>query len=222
VCGTLTNRRDASIAALQEARDGMRETETIPIMISQFFKKHFPICPYQFSFILLCPLRSLFLSPRTLAKRLEIREDSTVLEVGPGPGYYSVPLARQLPHGKLVLADIQPQMLAQAKKRLAKRGQTNVDYYQCDGSQFDLPDNHFDAIFLITVFGEVQHQQEYMTEFFRLMKPGGILSISEIAIGDPHITPINNVQELATHAGFTVDKIYGSRWNYTANFRKPR
>jgi len=169
--------------------------------------------------MLLCPLRSLLLSPKTLAKLLEIREDSTVLEVGPGPGYYSVPLAKQLTHGKLVLADIQPQMLAYAKKRLTKRGLNHVDYYQCDGSKFDLSDNHFDAIFLVTVFGEVKNQQEYMTEFFRIMKPGGILSISEI-VPDPHIMPIRKVRELATNAGFTFDKIYGNSWNYTANFRK--
>jgi len=188
-------------------------------MISKFFKKHFPICSYQFSFLLLCPLRSLFLSPKTLAKRLEIREDSTVLEVGPGPGYYSVPLARQLTHGKLVVADIQPQMLAQTKKRLTKRGQTNVDYYQCDGNWFDLPDNYFDVILLVTVFGEVKNQQEYMAEFFRMMKPGGIVSISEMA-GDPHIMPIDKVKELAINAGFAFDKLYGHRWNYSANFRK--
>jgi len=172
-------------------------------MIAKFLKKLFPICSYQFSFLLLCPLRSLFLSPKTLAKQLEIREGSTVLEVGPGPGYYSVPLARQLTHGKRVVADIQPQMLAQAKKRLTKRGLTNVDYYQCDGNKFDLPDNHFDAILLVTVFGEVKNQRESMAEFFRMMKPGGIVSISEIA-GDPHIMPIDKVKELAENAGFRL------------------
>lgn len=150
---------------------------------------------------------------------LELREDFTVLEVGPGPGFYSVPFAKKLTRGKLVLADIQPQMLEHAGKRLKKRGLTNVEFYQCDGNRFDLPDNHFDAVFLVTVIGEVKNKQEYVAEFFRVLKDGGVLSFSEMA-GDPDIMPIHEIQELATNAGFTFDKMFGGKWNYTALFRK--
>ena len=118
-----------------------------------------------------------------------------------------------------MLADIQPEMLDYAKKRLTKRGLTNVDFYPCDGTAFDLPDDYFDAVFLVTVIGEVANKREYMAEFFRMMKPGGILSISEQAV-DPHVMSISEVRELASAAGFTENKIYGKAWNYTAIFRK--
>ena len=177
------------------------------------------VFPHRWAFTLLFPLRSLFLSPKRLMERMEIQDDSTVLEVGSGPGFYSVPIAKKLTQGKLVLADIQPEMLEYAKKRLTKRGLTNVDFHPCDGNSFELPDDHFDAVFLVTVIGEVSHKREYMVEFFRMLKPGGILSISE-QINDPHIMSIREVRELATEAGFIEDKIFGKPWNYTANFRK--
>ena len=177
------------------------------------------VFPHRWAFTLLFPLRNIFLSPKRLINRLGIQEDSVVLEVGSGPGFFSVPIAKKLIRGKLVLADIQPEMLEYAKKRLTKRGLTNVDFYTCDGTAFDLPDDYFDAVFLVTVIGEVANKREYMAEFFRMLKPGGILSISEQAV-DPHIMSIPDVRELATNAGFTEDKIYGKAWNYTANFRK--
>ncbi len=45
--------------------------------------------PHELSFLLNFPLRRLLLSPETLANRLHLRENSLVLEVGPGPGFFS-------------------------------------------------------------------------------------------------------------------------------------
>ena len=50
------------------------------------------VFPYQFAFTLLIPLRNIFLSPKKLISRLELKEDSIVLEIGPGPGYFSLKL----------------------------------------------------------------------------------------------------------------------------------
>jgi ubiquinone/menaquinone biosynthesis C-methylase UbiE len=176
------------------------------------------VYPYQWAFMLLCPLRNIFLSPRRLCERLAIKEDFHVLEVGAGPGYFSRTIASKLTSGRLTLADIQPEMLDTAKKRLTKSGLTNVDYHLCDGDRFDLPDGGFDVIFLVTVIGEVQNQEAYLCEFHRLLKPGGLLSFSEQA-GDPDKLSTKEVRAQAECAGFVFDKQYGSEWNYTINFR---
>jgi ubiquinone/menaquinone biosynthesis C-methylase UbiE len=62
-------------------------------------------------------------------ERLELKENHIVLELGPGPGFFSVPFAKKLKNGKLVLADIQKEMLDYTKKRMAKRKLQNVEYY---------------------------------------------------------------------------------------------
>ena len=178
------------------------------------------VFPHQWAFTLLCPLRNIFLSPKKLMRRLEIKDDSQVLEVGPGPGYFSVPIARSLTQGTLTLADIQPEMLEYAKKRLTKAKLSNVDYHLCNGSRFDLPDTCFDVIFLVTVIGEVENKEDYLREFRRLLKPGGILSFSELW-GDPDKMSTHEIRSLTEHAGFTFDCLYGNEWNYTVNFRNP-
>lgn len=67
--------------------------------------------PPQLAFTLLIPLRNIILSPKKLVKRLDLKKDYRVLEVGCGPGYFSPKVARAIPNGELVLTDIQRAML---------------------------------------------------------------------------------------------------------------
>lgn len=74
-------------------------------------------------------------------------------------------------------------------------------------------------IFLVTVIDEVENKDICLNEFFRILKPGGILSISEQA-GDPDKISTEEVKELAAMPGFVFDRLYGTERNYTINFRK--
>jgi ubiquinone/menaquinone biosynthesis C-methylase UbiE len=56
-------------------------------------------------------LRRLVLSPEKLADCLHPDEAARVLEIGPGPGYFSVEVARRLSQGRLDLFDLQREML---------------------------------------------------------------------------------------------------------------
>jgi len=88
--------------------------------------------PHQLSFVLGSALRRFVLSPGELADRLHLKESSRVLEVGPGPGYFSVEVARRLPQGRLELFDLQREMLEQARRRLERAGLHNVGFTQGD------------------------------------------------------------------------------------------
>lgn len=150
---------------------------------------------------------------------MALSPDMHVLEVGSGPGYFSVPIAKYLTNGNIVLADIQPQMLEIAKKRMDKNGCTNAEYYTCSGNKFDCASESFDRIFLVTVLGEVENKDLYLAEFKRMLKPNGILSISEQA-GDPDKLSFIEVREMAEKQGFIFQNIFGSVRNYTINFSK--
>lgn len=186
-------------------------------VISRFTKKG--IFPHQFAFTLLIPLRNIFLSPKQLISRLELQKDSHVLEVGPGPGYFSTRIAKVIPAGKLVLADIQQEMLDKARKRISAKGFSNVDYYLCDGDKFNLSDQSFDVIFMVTVIGEIENKDAYIREFCRMLKKGGILSFSE-SRGDPDKMTTEELKDLVKDHGFTFDKVFGNENNFTINFRK--
>lgn len=177
------------------------------------------VFPHQFAFTLLIPLRNIFLSPRKLIQRLELKENYNVLEVGPGPGYFSAQVAKAIPHGTLTLTDIQKEMLDFAEKRLAKKKISNVEYHLCNGVDFPFESNKFDVIYMVTVLGEVENKEQYIKEFFRLLRPNGILSISEQA-GDADKMSIDEIKDLLSGSGFELAKLYGTENNFTINFRK--
>lgn len=186
-------------------------------IVNRFVSKG--IFPYQFAFTLLIPFRNIFLSPKMLLKRLPLKEDSRVLEVGPGPGYFSSHVAKAIPQGTLILADIQQEMLKYARKRLTKKKITNVEYHLCNGIDFPFETNSIDVIFMVTVLGEVDKKEQYLNEFFRILRPNGILSISEQA-GDPDKLSVEEVKTLVEPIGFVFDCLYGTEKNYTVTFRK--
>ena len=160
------------------------------------------IFPHQLAFTLLIPLRNWALSPQQIVQRLHLAPHHRILEVGCGAGYFSPTLAQSIPQGRLVAADIQPEMLAYAKKRLRRRHIGNVDYYLCDGTHFDFPDQSFDRIVLITV----------------LLRPDGLLSVSETA-GDPDKPSRAELRDLMRQNGFETADEYGSERNFTLNFK---
>jgi len=191
--------------------------ENSPKTIERFAGKG--VFPYQFAFTLLIPFRNIFLSPKQLIERLDLKDNFDVLEIGPGPGYFSIGIARVLSKGKLVLADIQQEMLDYSKKRIDKKGLKNVEYKLCNGRTLEFRDESFDRIFMVTVIGEVENKNEYLSEIYRILKKEGILSISELA-GDPDKMSVEEIKELAGMNGFKTKMQFGNRINYTVNFIK--
>ena len=177
------------------------------------------VFPYQFAFTLLIPLRNIFPSPKKLISRLELKEDSIVLEIGPGPGFFSLKIAEYLSRGKLILADIQQEMLDYAKRRITKKGIQNVEYYLCNGISLDFDNESFDFVIMVTVFGEVENKEKYLEEIYRILKIGGTLSITELA-GDPDRMTIEQIEEMICEKGFARKIIHGNKKNYTINFVK--
>lgn len=179
------------------------------------------VFPHKWAFTLLIPLRNFFLSAEKLIERLHLNDNFNVLEVGPGPGYFSVPIARKLKSGKLFLADIQPEMLQYARKRLEKRKIENVEYHLCNGKTFDFKDDSFDVIFLVTVLGEVENKELYISDFYRMLKKDGIVSVSELG-GDPDKMSVEELSLLFSKFNFIIRNQYGTKRNFTINFCKGR
>src|SRR5512140_3805504 len=80
------------------------------------------VCPWWLGYLLASPLRRLFQDPaRVLAPH--VREGMTVLEPGPGMGFFTLELARRVgPRGRVVAVDLQPEMLAGLRRRAARAG----------------------------------------------------------------------------------------------------
>jgi len=178
------------------------------------------VFPHQMSWILDLPGRGLIMAAKTVADRLPVKADAQVLEVGPGSGYYSVEAARRVPDGTLTLLDIQPEMLERCARRLRRAGLHNFDTHVPDGQRLPFESESFDALFMVTVFGEVAERHPFLAECFRVLRPGGVISITEHH-PDPDLETASVVaRDLARH-GFVPAKRLGWRWAYTLNATRP-
>jgi len=158
-------------------------------------------------------------SPDIWVDRLALNEDSVVLEVGPGPGYFSPEIARRIPKAKLVLLDIQQEMLDRACSRLVEAGHTNFETHLASAEEFPFEDECFDVVFLVAVLGEVPRPDRCCSEAYRVLRPGTLFSVSEL-LGDPDHLTKEEVRNLALGTGFAADEEYGIDENFTINFRK--
>jgi ubiquinone/menaquinone biosynthesis C-methylase UbiE len=153
--------------------------------------------------------------------RIGVRPGERVLDVGSGPGRLSLPAARRVgPTGKVVAVDIQPGMLAHLRENAAQVGVTNLEAHQMDITTADnLETGSFDRAWLVTVLGEIPDKETALRNLYRVLKPGGTLSITEI-FPDPHYQRRETVLSLAQAAGFEPGQYWGSFFMYTQNFSK--
>jgi ubiquinone/menaquinone biosynthesis C-methylase UbiE len=158
---------------------------------------------------------------RTTLDRLGLRPGQRILEIGPGPGRLLIPAAlRVLPGGEAVGIDVQPGMIERLKAKAEKAGVTNLTPILGDAARPHVAEASFDLVFLCTALGEIPDRAAALAQCYRALKPGGILSVSEI-FGDPHYQRRSVVQRLAEAAGFRLQSIQGGWWMFTANFVKP-
>lgn len=184
----------------------------------RFFGKG--VYPHQFAKSLLNPLRAIVLSRKTLIRRLGLTRGMTVLELGPGPGYFSIDVASAIAPGRLLLLDIQPEMLAMAARRLEAAGVTNFETHAGDARSLPFTDDSVDVAYMVTVLGEVTQAAACLGEIARVLKPQGLLSVSE-ARGDPDRLPEREVRAMAEAAGFAYERTFRGLLQYTINLRKP-
>jgi ubiquinone/menaquinone biosynthesis C-methylase UbiE len=145
-----------------------------------------------------------------------------VLDVGCGTGRIAIPSARRVaPGGEVAALDIQPAMLEKVARRAEASGLTNVRTVLVGIGRGEFREqNAFDRAFLTTVLGEIPNQKLALQEIFAALKPGGVLSITEVLV-DPHYQSRGAVRRLCEEAGFRLEQVYGNVFNFTMNFVKP-
>lgn len=157
--------------------------------------------------------------PEELVKRLNVQPDYTILELGPGPGYYSIALAKSVPRGKLILVDRQQGMLNLAKERLEENGITNVEFINTDARSIPLQNGTVDVASLALVLGELPEPEKCLKELHRIIKLGGLLSVTEDKLVDPDYLSPKKLERLVPKELFAEEQRFDSKSDHTINFR---
>jgi ubiquinone/menaquinone biosynthesis C-methylase UbiE len=161
--------------------------------------------------------------PKTVGRRCGITQGMTVLEVGCGSGAFTTVFARMAgPSGRIFAVDLQEGMLKQLQKKLGENKYSdinNIEIQKADAYELPFSENSFDITCMVTVLSEIPDKQKALAEAMRVLKPGGILSVTE-ALPDPDYPFKSTTIKHCLAAGFKYEKTLGNLWHYTILFKK--
>ncbi|HEV2075773.1 MAG TPA: class I SAM-dependent methyltransferase, partial [Thermoleophilaceae bacterium] len=169
-------------------------------------------CPYGQRFFVEAPHP--LITRGRLREALEPVPGETILELGPGTGYYTLDVARSIePGGRLHLLDLQQEMLDHTMRRAGEAAVRNLEARQGDARDLPYEDDSFDAAFLVTVLGEVPDQDAALRELRRVVRPTGRVVVGEL-FGDPHMVTEGVLRKRAERAGLRLERRVGPRLGY--------
>lgn len=112
--------------------------------------------------------------------------EEDVLEVATGTGAQLVELARRNPHGRTVGVEVAKGMLSKTRRRLASSGLDRVEVLDADARKLPFADASFDLIVNSYMLDLLPREEipRALTEFRRLLRPGGRLVMSNMTLGE--------------------------------------
>jgi ubiquinone/menaquinone biosynthesis C-methylase UbiE len=184
-------------------------------------RRHTVPCPAWLAWALESPYSQWIAGSELLLQRLQLDRGMQVLDIGAGAGRVSIPAARKMGDtGEVVALDVQQGMLNKLIQRASGKDIHNLTTVHSKLKPGLFPPATFDRVLMVTVLGEIPDREEPIKLVYDYLKPGGLLSITEI-LPDPHYQFRSTVARRAEEAGFNVEKIYGPFFAYTMNLRKP-
>jgi len=164
------------------------------------------VCPAWIGYFLASPIRKLIHSPQTILSPY-VKEKMTVLDIGSGMGFFSIPLAKIVgATGKVICVDIQEKMLKGLQRRAQKAGvsarlETRLCYPHTLGLQ-DLAEK-IDFALVFAVVHEVPDPSRFFAELCASIAITGSLLLAEPK-GHVSEEEFTSTLSIAQKQGFTI------------------
>ena len=164
------------------------------------------VCPWWLAYTFDNPFRRLFHIPETIFEPY-LKKGMTAMDLGCGMGFFSIGMARMVGDtGKVISVDIQQKMLDILQKRALKTGIGHRIHTHC-ATPNDIGLTHYsgriDLALTFWMVHETPHIENFVTEIFSLVKPGGKYLLAE---PKGHVSPalFQRITAAAVQAGFHV------------------
>jgi ubiquinone/menaquinone biosynthesis C-methylase UbiE len=180
------------------------------------------VCPWWIGYFLLSPLRRTLQNPDRILGPY-VHEGMTVLEIGPGMGFFSLPLARLVgTSGRIICVDVQEGMLRKLRKRAERSGVLDrIAAILTEGNslQIEKYEGQVDFALAFAVVHEVPDQGRMFDEVHRSLKSGSLLLVSE---PKAHVTKedFQTTIETANAKGFAEEAPLDIRKSHSVLLRK--
>jgi ubiquinone/menaquinone biosynthesis C-methylase UbiE len=174
------------------------------------------VCPWWLGYFLATPLRRLYQDPHAILAPW-VSEGMTVLEPGPGMGFFTLDLARMVgPSGRVIAVDVQLKMLEALIRRARRAGlKERIEVRESKGETLGVDDlgGKVDFVLAFAVVHELPSTPAFFAEAHRALKVGGRMLVAE---PKHHVSEVAMAETvgLAEKAGFTREAtptIRGSR-----------
>jgi ubiquinone/menaquinone biosynthesis C-methylase UbiE len=126
------------------------------------------------------PLLPIFRNPYKLLKAAGLKPDQKVLEVGCGPGFFTIPAAKIVGEkGFVYTVDVHPLAIERVKEKNEREGIKNVEPILANASNTGLLDRSIDLAFIFGLRYITGGVGNVIAEMHRILKPGGVLSFEK-------------------------------------------
>ncbi|RLA26028.1 MAG: bifunctional demethylmenaquinone methyltransferase/2-methoxy-6-polyprenyl-1,4-benzoquinol methylase UbiE [Gammaproteobacteria bacterium] len=126
---------------------------------------------------------------RVAVQLSNVREGDQVLDLAGGTGDLTTLFSKRVgKNGKIVLADINSEMLRTGRDRLIDRGLTDVTYAQVNAECLPFEDNSFDCVCIAFGLRNVTDKDAALRSMYRVLKPGGRVIVLEFSHPTDKIT----------------------------------
>jgi len=180
------------------------------------------VCPWWIGYFLASPLRRFFHKPEEIVKPY-LKEGMTILEVGPGMGFFTLPMAQIVGEkGKIICIDVQKKMLDRLIRRAQNAGLADkIITRLTSGDSLQAGDfgNRVDFALLFAVVHEVPDQEKLFHEVHATLKEGSLVLLSEPS-GHVTLDEFNRTLAIAKSAGFDIISAPEIKRNRNALLRK--
>jgi ubiquinone/menaquinone biosynthesis C-methylase UbiE len=119
--------------------------------------------------------------PISLISLVPIHKDQAIGDIGCGPGYLSIPLAKYAYDGRLYAIDVQEEMLEYVRNGAERARLSNVETVVSKENTIPLEDGLLDGAVVANTLHEATRPSSLLKETARLLKKGGWLAVVEWA-----------------------------------------
>lgn len=137
------------------------------------------------------PERDAWQKPAAVIAALRLPPDAAVADIGSGTGYFAVRLARAVPKGGVVGADVAPGMVKFLNERAAKEALPNLSSHLAGDSDPRLQ-APVDLVLVVDTYHHISRRPQYFERLKGKLKPGGRVAIIDFRPEAPSGPPVEH------------------------------